>query len=93
MTQSNFSSNQSIHPASLAKRMLQGGGIALILISVFLFATGEPDPKWPKYWMVRPLLIVPVAGAMGGVFYFFMDHLRYQGGWRKALAMILSVVG
>ena len=72
--------------------MLLGAGIALILITVFLLSAGDSDPSWPKLWMIRPLIIVPLAGALGGVFYYFMDHLRYRGGWRKALAIILSLV-
>jgi hypothetical protein len=92
MTQRNESQTQPIHTASLGKRMLQGAGIALILITIFLFGAGEPDPGWPRLWMLRPLVIVPLAGAMGGVFYYYMDHLRYQGGWKKALAIILSLM-
>lgn len=83
----------SVHSASLGKRMLQGAGIALVLISVFLLSAGEPNPEWPKFWLVKPLLIVPIAGAMGGVFYYFMDHLRYQGGWIRVLAVLLSLSG
>jgi hypothetical protein len=92
MTQPKELQNQPIHAASVGKRMLQGAGIALILIIVFLLSAGEPNPDWPKLWMIKPLLIVPLAGALGGVFYYNMDHLRYQGGWREALAYILSLL-
>jgi hypothetical protein len=37
--------------------------------------------------------VVPLAGAVGGGFYYFMDHLRYKGGWRKILAFIVSLIG
>lgn len=93
MTQQNHSSKQSLHPASVDKRMLQGAGIAFVLISIFLLGVDEPDPDWPKLWMLRPLLIVPVSGALGGIFYYFMDHLRSQGGWIKVLAYLLSLLG
>ena len=86
-------SAQPVHKASIGKRILQGAGIALILIIMFLLSAGEPKPEWGKLWMVKPLIVVPVAGALGGVFYYFMDHLRYQDGWRKAVANILSLVG
>lgn len=92
MIQTSKSTTPSIHPSSLGKRMLQGAAIALILIAVFLLKAGEPDPAWGKFWMIRPLVIVPAAGAMGGVFYYFMDHLRYQGGWKKIIAIILSLI-
>jgi hypothetical protein len=92
MTQENNLTTKSIHPASLSKRMLLGGGIALILIIAFLAPVGEPNPDWGKFWMIRPLVIVPLAGATGGLFYHLMDRLRYQGSWKKILANILSLI-
>jgi hypothetical protein len=93
MTEQIHLTTQPVHPASLGKRMLQGAGIALILIVIFLLQVREPNPAWGKLWMIKPLIIVPLAGAAGGVFYYFMDHLRYQGGWKKAVAIILSLIG
>lgn len=81
-----------IHPASAGKRILQGAAIAFILIAVFLFSAGEPDPNWPKLWMMKPLIVVPLAGALGGLFYYNMDHLRNQGGFRRVLAAIISIL-
>jgi hypothetical protein len=82
-----------IHSAPLGARMFHGGVIALVLIIIFLLGVDEPNPEWPTFWMVKPLIIVPLAGAMGGVFYYFMDLLRYEGGWKKTLAILLSLVG
>lgn len=83
---------QPLHKASYNKRALQGAAIAFVLISIFLLGTGEPDPAWGKTWYLRPLVFVSLAGATGGVFYYFMDRLRYQGGWNKLLANILSLL-
>ena len=90
-TKNNFIA-QPIDYATLGKRMLIGTGIALIPIVFFLVSAGEPDPSWSKLWMIRPLIIVPLAGACGGVFYHLMDPLRNRGGWRKAVANILSAI-
>ena len=92
MTQRTHLTSQPTHPVSIGKRMLQGAAIALLLITIFLFGAGEPDPGWSKLWIITPLLIVPLAGAMGGVFYYIMDYLRHQGGWKKALAIIMSLI-
>lgn len=81
-----------LHPTSLGKRALQGAGIAFVLIAVFLLKADEPDPAWHKLWMLRPLLVVSAAGAAGGVFYYFMDYLRYQKGWKKVLANVASLI-
>jgi hypothetical protein len=92
MTQENKFTAQQIHPATKGKRMLQGASIGLVLISIFLIGAGKPDPAWGKLWLIKPLLMVPFAGAMGGLFYYFMDHLRSQGGWRKAVAIVVSLI-
>lgn len=92
MTTGNELQDKPLHAASVGKRMLQGAGIAFILIVIFLVNAGAGDADWPKFWMIRPLIIVPLAGALGGIFYYNMDHLRDQGGWRKALANVLSLV-
>jgi hypothetical protein len=94
MTQQNELHTRPIHSGSMAKRMLQGGGIALILIIFFLSGPiADPNPQWPELWFIRPLIIVPTAGAMGGIFYYYMDHLRCLGGWKQVLAIIFSVIG
>jgi hypothetical protein len=92
MTQKDNLTTKPIHPAPLGKRMLVGAAIALFLIAAFLSRAGDPDPEWPRFWMIRPLIIVPAAGAMGGLFYYLMDNIRYQGGWRRILADILSLI-
>jgi hypothetical protein len=92
MTQTHNLKTQPVHPVSLSKIMLLGAGIALMLIAIFLSGAGEPNPEWGKFWMIRPLIVVPAAGAAGGLFYYLMDHLRYQGGWKKVLGTVLSVL-
>ncbi len=82
-----------IQKGSTTKRMILGGAIALILIIVFLSGVKNPDPAWGKYWMIKPLLVVPTAGVMGGLFYNLMNPLRYQGGWMTILATFISIIG
>jgi hypothetical protein len=76
---------------SLAKPLLIGGGVGLVLISIFLSGVHDPNPAWGKLWMIRPLVIVPLAGAMGGLFYYFMRHLTAAGSLNKSLALVLSL--
>lgn len=92
MTQKTHSTTQTVHSSSLSIRMLQGAGIALMLISAFLLSAGKANPEWPKFWIIKPLLMVPFAGAMGGAFYYLLDPMRHKGGWRKVLAAILSLI-
>jgi hypothetical protein len=43
-----FKMTKPVHQGSETKRMLKGGGIALILISIFLFKVEDPKPEWGK---------------------------------------------
>ena len=83
---------QPLHTAPLYKRILQGAGLALILVGIFLLLGKNPDPAAGRKWMILPLIIVPICGAIGGLFYYMMDPLRYQGGWKKTLANVSSVL-
>lgn len=93
MVQGSNSTTQPIDRASLIKRMLLGAGIALVVILLFVLpASMNPNPAWPKLWIIRPLIITPLAGAAGGAFYYFMEYLRSQRGWSKILTIVLSVI-
>src|SRR5688572_28746263 len=83
-----------INPAVLVKRMLIGAGIALFLICFFLFGDGDltVNHDWPKLWYIRPLTVVPIAGAMGASFSCMLDQLRHQGGWQQFFAILLSLI-
>jgi hypothetical protein len=91
MTQRNNLTTAPIHWRSLSKRMLLGATIGFILISIFLLSAGEPNPEWGKLWMIRPLIIVPLAGAIGGGISYFLNQ-RYPAGWKKALATLFSLI-
>lgn len=89
MTQEN---NPASHPyqASVAKRMLVGAAIGLVLISLFVFTVDDPNPAWGKLWMIRPLIIVPLAGAMGGLCNYLAVQFHHRIGINKTLAVIAS---
>jgi hypothetical protein len=91
MTQRNDSTTEPNQPISLAKPMLIGAGIGLIAISFFVFGVDKPNPEWGKLWMIRPLIVTPIAGAMGGAFYYFMDY-QSSRGFNRTIAVILSLI-
>ena len=90
MTQQQNPSSTSIPQIVLFKHMLMGAGIGLVLISIFLLMAPGSNPEWPEYWFIRPLITVPYGGAMAGLFYYLMAHLRKQGGWKMITANVLS---
>jgi len=91
MTQ-NDNARLQLDPPSLFKRMAVGAGIGLLLISLFLFTAGDPNPAWPRLWRIQPLIIVTLAGAMGGLCNYFLVHFHYLIRLNKTFAIILSVL-
>jgi len=91
MTQTNTSTTQPNQPLSLAKPMLIGALIAFLVISFFVFGVDNANPTWGKYWMIRPLMITPLAGATGGAFYAFMNY-QASRGFNRTLAILVSLV-
>lgn len=87
MSQTDFFSTPIDRPA-LAKRMLGGVLVALVLILLFLVPIQNPDPEWGQFWIVRPLLVVSLAGAAGGACFYFIT--RNQTGRKKMLAIGFS---
>lgn len=80
------------HTISLTTRMLTGAGIGLLLISLFLIGIRQPDPAWGNYWMIRPLMVVPFAGAMGGLCNYFIITRYAAFGLNKTFAVVLSIL-
>jgi hypothetical protein len=91
MKQENHLSTQPNHPVSFIKSILIGAAIGLIAISFFVFGVDHPKPEWGKLWMIRPLIITPMAGAMGGAFYYFMDYQSAKG-FNRTIAITLSLI-
>ena len=92
MTQKNNLTRQPNLRVSFGRSMLIGAAVGLILISLFVFNVSDPKPEWGKFWRIRPLLITPLAGAMGGLFYGFMNYLSLKSGFNKALAIIIGLI-
>ncbi len=93
MTHTNVLLPLPVQPALLARKMLFGAAIALIMIGVFLSGVKNPDLAWPKLWMLKPLIMVPLAGAAGGAFYYFISILIRGGGWKTIAMYIISLIG
>ena len=74
---------QNIHPKNLTHRMVQGAALAFVLITLFITFLSLAT-EYPFHFIILlPILTVPLAGAFGGALYYFLDGLRYHGGWKK----------
>ncbi len=84
--------NTTLNKPLLIKLLLLGSVTGLIVALVFIRSAGDVNPTWPTYWMIRPLIILPLAGATAGAFSYYLLQLTTRGGWRRVLAIALSLV-
>jgi hypothetical protein len=81
---------KKINSSSLVKCIVIGAAFNLIIIGIFLSGVHDAKPEWGKYWMVRPLIIVPLGGAMGGTIFYLLHFYSRQLGFHKAIATVLG---
>ena len=81
-----------VNRASSTKCAIIGGGIALLVILLFILPVKEPNPAWPQMWRIRPLVITPLAGAFGGVVYYLINNLFDNPGWKRIVVLIVSIL-
>lgn len=93
MTQNNDSTTWSVDRVAAAKRMFIGAAIAFTLILMLLLSVDQPKPEWGKLWMLKPMLITPLAGAGGGAFFYFMTQIVKNNVWAKLMATLVGLVG
>lgn len=83
---------EPVQLAAAGRRALVGAFIGFTLIALFLAGINPPDPAWGAYWMLRPLLVVPLAGAFGGFLNYLLLRYRQRLGIHPAIAGAISVV-
>lgn len=84
---------QPFEPKSFLKRALIGASIAFVIISLFVFGVENPRPEWGTWWMLRPLLLTPFVGAVGGGCTYLVGLLSPKQGWKYVGVLVVSVVG
>ncbi len=43
-------------------------------------------------WMLSPLIIIPLGGAVGGIFFYLMGFRWFPKGNKKLIAIIFSII-
>ena len=77
---------------TLFKRMLLGALIGFLLISLFVFRIDNPNPSWPSNWRIRPLIVTPLASALGILSFYLSDIVGVKGDWPRIFLFFISVI-
>lgn len=76
----------------LVTRMLIGGVIGFAVVSLLFYATKNPNSAWGKFWMIRPFIVLPLAGAIGGAVNYYIESFTNQGTWKRIFGVVLSLI-
>jgi hypothetical protein len=86
--------NDAMISPLLWKRVWVGAGIALLLITLFIFPSIlHPKPEWKSYWMLRPLLVVPIAGGVAAAIVHQLLGWQARHKWPKLLIYFICFLG
>lgn len=80
-----------VNKPALAKSMIIGAAIGLLFITLFLFGVNG-KVEWGQYWKIRPMLMVPFAGAIGGLCFYVLNYFRSLFGWNKFVIYFISLI-
>ncbi len=76
----------------LVWRALGGAAVAAMVIVFFVSGVNDPNPSSGQYWMVRPLILVPLAGAGGGAVFHACRILIQGNALKNGLALLVGVL-
>lgn len=65
------------------------GALAPFSLLLFIILTKE---EMIELWMFVPLTLIPLGGALGGVFFFLMGFQWFPKGNQKLIAIISSTI-
>lgn len=81
-----------LKPKTILLNVLTGYVVGLGVISLFISGVDHPKPEWGPYWMLRPLIITPLASACGALALLLPDFLKLITPWKRILALLVGLV-
>lgn len=85
------SSPKLFYKKSAKHCVLQGAVLALALLSILFLTLGDSNSESLR-WMILPYLLVPMAGGLGGLFFYKSQDLCFEGKNQKRINILLNLV-
>lgn len=82
----------SINKKNIAILVSLGYALALAFIAFIILSVNEPKPEWGKYWFIRPLILTPIFGAIGGASNYMINIYSVENRIIKFLRILLSIL-
>lgn len=82
----------SINKNHLSIMIVVGFALALAFVGFIILSVDNPKPEWSEYWFVKPLLITPIVGAIGGALCYLINTFSFQNSFVKLLRILISII-
>ena len=83
---------KGISPKSLFRHLLSGWAIGLLITTLMIFSADEFKPEWGEWWMLKPLIITPLAAAAGMLAFYLRNYFSPTSGLGKITVFAISMV-
>lgn len=87
-----IATTKSISPKSLFRHLISGWAIGLLITTLLIFSADEFKPEWDEWWMLKPLIITPLAAAAGMLGFYLRNYLSPTSGLGKITVFAISVL-
>lgn len=85
----NVQKQATVQSKFLLVSIAAGASTGLILVALFLSGADNAKPEWGTYWVVKPLVMMPLAG-MAGEAVFGLLLQKYTHGAERLLAVLFG---
>jgi len=55
------------------------------------FSVENPKPEWGKLWRIKPLLLSPIIGAIGGVGCYILHSVKTPSKFFNGILILIGV--
>lgn len=83
---------ESFNKKNLIIMISFGFAVALAFIGFIILSVNEPKPEWGEYWFLKPLIITPIMGAIGGASCYIINTFSIKNSFIKLLRIAISII-
>lgn len=83
---------RNISPKSLFRHLISGWATGLLITTLMILSADEFKPEWGEWWMLRPLIITPLAAAAGMLAFYLKVYFKPAGTISKTAIFLISLL-
>ena len=77
---------------SLLRHLISGWAIGISITTLIILSADEHKPEWGNWWMLKPLLITPLAAAAGMLAFYLKRFFRRNSNITRIGVFLTSLL-